>query len=275
MSISKHGRYTHGHEASTLASHGARTAANSAGYLLKHLLPGMTVLDVGCGPGTITLDLARIVSPGKVVGIEKVEAPLVAARAEAQARGDTSTEFQIADVFALPYADASFDIVHAHQVLQHLTDPVAALKEMARVCKPGGWVAARDADYSAMSWHPELPALDLWRCTYRNAALANGAQPDAGRRLREWAQAANLSAAEITASVWAYTDRATCKWWGDSQASRCSGEMFTKQAKEQGLSSNEITSIVQGWSDWGNDPNACFFMTHGELLAQIPLRSAT
>lgn len=269
MNSSTHGRYTHGHEVSTLASHGARTAANSAAYLLKHLSAGMSVLDVGCGPGTITLDLARIVAPGKVVGIENVEAPLQAARAEAAARGDVTTEFQLADVMALPFEDASFDVVHAHQVLQHLTDPVAALREMARVCKPGGWVAARDADYAAMSWYPELPALEVWRRTYRAAARANGAEPDAGRRLRAWAQAAGMASAHITASVWSYADAEACSWWGNGQANRCAGDVFARQAREQGLGDADIAEIVSAWRQWGAEPEACFIMCHGELLAQI------
>ena len=74
------GRYTLGHEQATLASHGARTAANSAAYLLPVLQQGMSMLDVGCGPGTITLDLAEIVAPGAAVGVENVEEPLAAAR---------------------------------------------------------------------------------------------------------------------------------------------------------------------------------------------------
>ena len=97
-----HRRYTHGHEPATLASHGRRTAESSCGYLLPVLAPGMRVLDVGCGPGTITLDLAQAVAPGEVVGIEPVPGPLAAARDEAARRGDTTTRFEQADVFALP-----------------------------------------------------------------------------------------------------------------------------------------------------------------------------
>ena len=275
MNQNTHGRYTHGHETSTLASHSARTAANSAAYLLNHLSPGMSILDVGCGPGTITLDLASIVAPGKVVGIENVEAPLHSARAEAALRGDKTTQFQLADALEIPFANSSFDVIHAHQVLQHLTDPVAALREMMRVCKPGGWIAVRDADYAAMSWYPELPELERWRSTYRAAARANGAEPDAGRRLRAWAIAAGIPAPRITASVWSYADAEICNWWGNSQSNRCAGETFTMQAKDQGLSSEEISGIVSAWKQWGTETEACFFLCHGELLAQIPQKSAS
>lgn len=262
-------RYTHGHEAATLASHGKRTAENSCAYLLSVLEPGMTVLDVGSGPGTITLDLAQVVSPGVVVGVEPVEGPLVAAREEAARRGDTTSRFELADVFDLPYDDDSFDVVHAHQVLQHLTDPVRALTEMARVCRPGGWVAVRDADYAAMTWFPEVPELGEWRTLYQAVARANGAQPDAARRLRGWTHAAGMQDVRVTASVWTYADDETCRWWGDSQAERYSGATFAEQAAELGVTAGQLATIADGWRRWGAAPDAWFTILHGEVLARI------
>ncbi|MCL2022087.1 MAG: methyltransferase domain-containing protein [Betaproteobacteria bacterium] len=269
MNQNSYGRYTIGHERSTLAAHSARTAANSAAYLLPYLKPGMHILDIGCGPGTITLDLAALVAPGKVVGLENAETPLLAARAEAAARSDTTTVFQTGDALKLPFGNETFDVAHAHQVLQHLTDPVTALQEMIRVCKPGGWIAARDADYAAMSWYPELPGLERWRQTYRAAARANGAEPDAGRRLRAWARAAGIPNPQITASIWCYADTETCLRVGNGQADRCAGEIFSQQAKEQGLGAADIAEIVDAWRRWGYEPDAWFCMPHGELLAQI------
>lgn len=261
--------YTHGHERSTLASHGARTAANSAAFLLPHLEPGMDLLDVGCGPGTITLDLAEIVAPGRVVGVEYIDAPLVAARAAAAERGDASTVFEIGNAQSLPYADDSFDVVYAHQVLQHLTEPVRALREMLRVCRPGGWVAARDADYAAMAWFPELPELDFWRHTYRSAARANGAEPDAGRRLRGWAREAGVPEAQVTSSAWTYADAESCSWWGNGQAARYGGEVFAQQAIAVGASRADLDSIADGWRRWGTDPDAWFVILHCELLIRV------
>lgn len=263
-------RYTQGHEAATLASHGRRTAENSCAYMVPVLESGMELLDVGCGPGTITLDLAQRVAPGRVVGIEPVDSPLEAARKEAGRRGDTTTRFERADVFALPYDDDSFDVVHAHQVLQHLTDPVGALKEMARVCRPGGWVAARDADYAAMTWHPAVPELEDWRSLYRDVARGNGAEPDAARRLREWSRAAGLLDVAFTTSVWTYADDETCHWWGESQAERYSGDIFAEQAVTHGADAARLDGIADGWRRWGADPDAWFAILHGELLAHVP-----
>src|SRR6478735_9843891 len=101
--------YTHGHHESVLRSHRWRTAANSAAYLLPHLAPGLDLLDVGCGPGTITLDLARAVAPGRVVGIDAVEEPLVAARAEAAEAGVGNVTYAVGDDYEIGFEAASFD----------------------------------------------------------------------------------------------------------------------------------------------------------------------
>src|ERR1700722_8777283 len=134
--------YTHGHHESVLRSHTSRTAENSAGYLLPRLHPGLSLLDVGCGPGTITLDLGRIVAPGRVIGLDASDEVVTQARALGAESDAPNARFEVGDLFALKYDDATFDVVHAHQVLQHLVDPVAALAELRRVLRPGGVLAA-------------------------------------------------------------------------------------------------------------------------------------
>src|SRR2546430_2631838 len=146
--------YLHGHHDSVLRSHRWRTAENSAGYLLPRLAPDARVLDVGCGPGTITADLAARVPGGDVTGIDAAADVLAQARQEAERRGLDNVRFDTGDVYHLDFADGTFDVVHAHQVLQHLTDPGAALREMRRGCRPGGLVAARDGDYGGLFLHP-------------------------------------------------------------------------------------------------------------------------
>src|SRR3954470_432591 len=114
--------YTHGHHESVLRSHRWRTAENSARYLLPHLVPGQSLLDVGSGPGTITVDLARRIAPGRVTAVEVSEDALRLTRAEAVAQGQDTIDFAVADVHDLDCGDDSFDVVHAHQVLQHVAD---------------------------------------------------------------------------------------------------------------------------------------------------------
>jgi ubiquinone/menaquinone biosynthesis C-methylase UbiE len=175
--------YTHGHHESVLRSHTWRTAENSAAYLLGHLRPGLDLLDVGCGPGTVTVDLAARVAPGRVVGLDA--SGLIVEQAHVLS---DAVEWRFGDAYALDADLRDFDIVHAHQVLQHLADPVAALRAWRRACRQGGIVAARDGDYEAFTWYPPEPQLDRWLELYRRAARANGGEPDAGCRLLAWAR---------------------------------------------------------------------------------------
>lgn len=119
--------YTHGHHESVLRSHRWRTAENSAKYLLPHLRPGLSLLDVGCGPGTLTADLARRVAPGPVVGVDAAAEAVAEARALGAEAGQDNLSFRVGDFRDVGLSPASFDVVHAHQVLQHLRDPVGAL----------------------------------------------------------------------------------------------------------------------------------------------------
>jgi len=184
--------YTHGHHESVLRSHKWRTVDNSAAYLAPRLTCGNSVLDVWCGPGTITADIGRRVAPGRVLGIDA--SADVIEQARRGAGGGPNVEFSVGDLYALDTDDDTFDVVHAHQVLQHLADPVGALREMKRVCKPGGLVAARVGDYGAFRWYPDEPAIDRWLALYRNIARRNAGEPDAGRFLRSGARREALKA---------------------------------------------------------------------------------
>ncbi len=133
--------------------------------------------------------------------------PDIVAKAAADFPRDNLT-FTTGDVYALDFPDATFDVVHAHQVLQHLTDPVRALREMRRVTRPGGLIAARDGDYGAMVWYPDLPVLDEWRQLYRRVARAAGGEPDSGRMLHAWARQAGLTDVRRSSSNWTYSTRA-------------------------------------------------------------------
>jgi SAM-dependent methyltransferase len=258
--------YTHGHHESVLRSHRWRTAENSAGYLLDRLEPGLAVLDVGCGPGSITLDLAERVAPGRVTAVDTSEDALAVARRAAAERGVGNVDFAVADVHALDLPDGAFDVVHAHQVLQHLGDPVRALREMRRVCRPGGVVAARDSDYAAMTWHPESPVLSDWLALYRDVARRNGGEPDAGRRLLSWARAAGFAEVTASASVWCFASPEDRAWWSGMWAERIVASAIAGQAVEAGYAPADLERISDGWREWGVAEDGWFAILHGEIL---------
>ena len=247
--------YLHGHHDSVLRSHRWRTAENSAGYLLARLAADARILDVGCGPGTITADLAARVPGGQVTGIDAAGDVLAMAKAEADRRGLANIGFEAGDVYALDFADDTFDVVHAHQVLQHLTDPVAALIEMRRVCRPGGLIAARTE----------------WQALYRNVARAIGGEPDAGRRMPSWARQAGFETVEASASAWCYTGPVDRPWWGASWAERLTESPFGDRAVEHGLATrDDLERLAEAWRRWAASEDGWFLIPHGEILCQVP-----
>ena len=263
-------RYTHGHSAAVLSAHSRRGAADSAAYLLAHLNAGMDLLDVGCGPASITADLAERVAPGRVVALDAASGALEAARATLSDRGlSEQVEVTSGDVMALPFEDASFDVVHAHQVLQHLADPVGALAEMRRVTRPGGIVAVRDAVYSAMTWFPEPAGMEQWRSVYMATARANGGEPDAGSRLLSWAREAGFTDVTASASTWCYATPADRAWQSQTWAQRCLTS-FGPRAVELGLTDGaDLEAMAQAWRQWGDSEDAWFVVVHGEVLARV------
>lgn len=269
MNVGHQAVYTHGHHESVLRSHRIRTAKDSAGYLLPHLRSGMAVLDVGCGPGTITADLAALVAPGQVTAVESTAQVLDLARAEADSRNQQNLSFAVSDVHALGFPDDTFDVVHAHQVLQHVADPVQALREMRRVCAPGGIVAARDADYAGFVWHPQPPALDRWLDLYQRAARANGGEPDAGRYLLSWAQQAGFDDITPTASMWCFATPDTRDWWGGMWADRILHSALARQLVDSKLASTaDLDEIAAAWRDWATAEDGWLGIPHGEILCR-------
>ena len=263
-----HEVYTHGHHESVLRSHTWRTAENSAGYLLAALRPGLDLLDVGCGPGTITVDLARLVAPGRVIGIDRASEVLAQASAHASGQG-VSIDLRVGDVYALQFPDASFDVVHAHQLLQHLSDPVRAMAEMRRVLRRGGLLAARDGDYACFGWAPFDPLLTRWLELYRAVARRNGGEPDAGRFLKHWALDAGFSDVQASSSTWTCADPFSCAWWGNLWADRCELSSFGEQAIAYGLSTREeLGAMAKAFRAWSKKRDAFFMVPHGEILAR-------
>jgi ubiquinone/menaquinone biosynthesis C-methylase UbiE len=259
--------YTHGQHESVLRSHRRRTAANSAAYLLPHLRPGAALLDVGCGTGTITADLADAVAPGPVSVVDSSADAIEQARLTLAGR---NVAFVVGDVHALDFPDASFDIVHAHQVLQHVADPAAALAELRRVTRPGGLVAVRDSDYEAMTWYPEAPAVQAWLDLYRRVARANGGEPDAGRRLLAWARAAGFTDITPSASAWCYATPEERAFWGSSWAERMLTSPIGRQAVDHGYATEaEIQWIADGLRAWADEPDGWFAVLHGELICRV------
>lgn len=181
--------------------------------------------------------------------------------------GKNNLSFQVGDLTkGLPFDDKSFDIVHAHQVLQHLVDPVSALSEMKRVCRDGGVVAARDSDYHGMVWTPQLEGMDLWMTRYQEAARDCGGDLDAGRSLLRHTKVLGFKRVESSASVWCFSDDEDKKWWGNMWAERVELSQLAVEMRKLGTSEDEINKMKRAWLQWSEDEFAWFTVFHGEVL---------
>jgi ubiquinone/menaquinone biosynthesis C-methylase UbiE len=262
-------RYSHGHHESVLRSHQWRTAQNSAGFLLAHLSSGRDLLDVGCGPGTITTDLAKRVAPGRVFGIDLSLDVITTARKLQSEGGTEDVIFDEGTVYDLSFADESFDVVYAHQVLQHLGDPVSAVREMRRVLRPDGILAVRDSDYGAFTWAPDDPRLDRWMQIYQQLTKRNNAMANAGRYLPTWIRQAGFASLDVTSSTWTFHTHEERTWWGQLWADRIRESEFASQSIEYGLTTREeLESVAEAFETWADDDDGLFIVVHAEVIAR-------
>ena len=265
--------YIQGHGPSTVASHQSRSAAKQAGYLLSHITPTSHILDVGCGPGTITCDFAALAHASTVIGVDYSDDVLATARNEASKRGLSNVDFQSGSAFELPFEDGTFDVVHCHALLVHLPNAPAAVKEMRRVLKPNGYLGMREPDWFTCVIHPPYPELTRWINVQAELKRREGAEPNAGRHLAEWCLESGFEGGriEVRCDVLSYSGEEEIGWWGELYAKRMGTEVG-KRAVETGLATEEE---VEGWREgylrWareGGEKGGIWAMMHMKVLAR-------
>ncbi len=261
-------KYTHGHHASVVAAHAVRRASEAAAFVLPQLKSPMRLLDFGCGPGTITVDLAEHLLPdGSVVGIDTSEDVIEQAREYASSKNLENLEFEANSAYETGYEPNSFDAAYAHQVLQHLSEPVRALKEVRRVLKPGGICAVREVDWGASALYPPDDRLARFLEVYYKVAARNGGDAYAGRRLKQWFTETGFTDLNVTTSTWTFSDEYGLKWWGEQWAERILRSDLAKRAVEYGIATEaELADISQGWLDWANAEGAFFAFMQIEVV---------
>ena len=231
--------------------------------------PGSTCSTSGAGRARSPSTWPRRVAPGRVLGIDVSDRAAGEARGLAE-RSGVDVTFEVGDVYALAAPDDAFDVVHAHQVLQHLTDPVAALREMARVCRPGGVIAVRDVDYAALTWFPADDGLDRWLDLYQRVHRHNGSR--AGRRPAAAVVGARGRSARRHRhdESWCFASPADREWWGTSWAGRATASSFAEQAVSYGLATDDdLAEIAAAWLRWAAADDGWLGMLHGELLIRV------
>jgi ubiquinone/menaquinone biosynthesis C-methylase UbiE len=260
--------YQHGHHTSVVNNHAKRTAERDAAFFLRNLKPGMRLLDVGCGPGSITVGLALRVEPGHTVGIDASRSVIETARSLAKAQPAKHLTFEVGNIYEPRFPAESFDAIFAHQVLQHLGRPIDALLQFRALLTSGGVVGVRDVDWGSTTFYPEDQGIRRFLHLYYELGRRNGGEPNAGRHLRHWFREAGFVETHVTTSTVSYTDAASTREWADTYADRTLHSNIAEKSLEYGIATrSELEAIAASWSAWGRHPDALWCFTHTEMVA--------
>jgi ubiquinone/menaquinone biosynthesis C-methylase UbiE len=247
---------------------GRRTATREASFVLPYLAPGMSLVDCGCGPGTITVGLASLVKPGRVRGIDIEGSQFRLGMAGAEELGLDNVEFEVGDVHGLDLASESADVVFANGLLYHLCDPVRALIEMKRVLKPGGILAIRDYDDEGTMFWPTSGALKAYKELFVRIMLRNGSNPHFGRQHRELLRRVGFDRIEISASYDVYSSGEATRSLGEYGYDFLHEASIVELVTAEGWATAEqIAEIAQAARDWGRDPDAFLARSRCEAIA--------
>jgi SAM-dependent methyltransferase len=182
---------------------GARrlAALNEAMWPSSHALllraglkPGMTFLDVGCGAGALTANVAAL-------GVETLGVELDPAFVTRASESHPGLAFECRSVYDLPALGRQFDVVYARYLLSHLPDPQGALEAMRAATRKGGSVVVEDIDFDLHVAQPRPPAFDRYLELYRAVVVRRGGNPVLGRHLFAMAQDAGLTGVEVGVQV--------------------------------------------------------------------------
>ena len=198
--------YTPGLRESSVAFMANRSVETHAGFFLPHLSSGLSVLDLGCGPGSITAGLAAAVAPGPIIGIDQGAEQLDQARQRCAQLGLDNVRFEHGSCYQIALPDQSVDRVFSHALVEHLADPPHALTEIRRVLRPGGIVGLCSPDWGGFILTPPSTALDDALHAYQELQRHNGGDPLAGRKLGTYLACAGLAQIRTDARYERYTD---------------------------------------------------------------------
>lgn len=269
--------YTGNYNKSHIANHSWRTAENSAAYLISTIQtmaqekPTLRLLDCGAGPGTLTASFSKYMPEGTLVATDLSEEVMNQAREHAKSQNILNMTCQTADIYHLDqtFPDGSFDIVHTHQTLCHLSHPLLAMRCLLRVCRPGGVVAVRESDMRMWSFYPSIPGLKK----FHKLVMRCMESPNIGSKLVSLAMEAGVPRSNITVSMgtWCYSTPEERQVFGGTMAERArSGKQREKAVQDGWYSYAEMDEMAEAWEEWIKAEDASYGSMHGEILIRNP-----
>ena len=240
----------------------------AAAFFLPFLRPGMRLLDVGCGPGSITSGLAQRVAPGETIGIDPSADVIATATALARTTKTRNLTFEVGNIYQPRFTAGTFDAAFMHQVMQHLRHPLDALRRMRALLVPGGVLGVRVADWGSAIFHPESEGMRRYLALHLEMARRSGAEPNAGRHLRRWLREESFGEMRVTTSTESDSDAHATLDRAEMFAERVLHSNLADKAVECGLATrSELESIAAACRAWGRDPDAFFCFSHIEAVA--------
>jgi ubiquinone/menaquinone biosynthesis C-methylase UbiE len=249
--------YTHGYGERVVSEMARRSLANSLSFLLPHLRPGTRILDCGCGPGAIAADVAEHIAPGEVIGVDIEPSQIDAARRRAAERGLANAHFEVASLYELPFPDTSFDVAYAHTVVQHLREPLRALREVRRVLAPRGLLGLRDDDWGAYLWEPRDPLVELAMELIFKVMRHNGGDAFYPRHQRRLLREAGFARTAGSASAGCRGTADATRTWAEAVIEHNSAPAFVQTVLEQGWADQAtLAATHDAMRAWGEHPDA-------------------
>lgn len=263
--------YTMGFSEEFMESLRRYTAEASAAYLLPCLRPGMRVLDFGCGPGTISIGLAKAVDPGELHGVDMEESQIALAKRVIEQGGQANAFFHTGDVTALDFEDNYFDVAHCHNVLMHIPDTLAALTEVKRVLKPGGFIACREMISGSSFTHPDYGVIRKAWDMFEDLLSADDAHPQMGKDMKGLLVKAGFENLWMSASFDIYsTPEDIDHIYGIATQWFLSPEI-TEAAIKYGAATQVLCDeIAVAYARWKEDAGAMVGVAFGEAIAYKP-----
>ena len=251
------------------------SAKTHAAYLLPYLRPGLRVLDFGCGPGTISVGLAKAVEPGELHGVDMEESQISLSRHFAQQGGHDNATFHVGDVTALPFPDGFFDVAHCHDVLMHVPDTHAVLTEVKRVLKPGGIIGCREIICEASFNHPDFGVLRKSWDMFEDLLAADDGHPQMGMELKGHFLAAGFEGVWTTFDFDTYSTPPDIAFIYVFANQWFLSPEITEAAIKYGASTEELCDqIREAYVRWKDHPGAFCALAFGAAVANKPLYSS-
>ena len=263
--------YTLGFSEEVLVSPRRHRVERDSAYMLPYLRPGLRVLDFGCGPGTISVGMAKYIDPGELHGVDMQASQVELARNAAKASGRSNAIFHVADVTDLPFEDGFFDVAHGHNILMHVPDTGAALAEVKRVLKPGGILSCREMITSSCFAHPNLGMTQrLWEM-FEDLIASNDGHPDMGKDMKIHIHDAGFTNIRMSASFNTYSSPeelsaiySMAMGWLLSSETEGTAILYGAWTEEL---SNRMKTVADNWM---NHPGAFAATAYGEAVANKP-----